>query len=191
MMNFWNLKAPLYAISRQIWPMSAILRQETALAAQMLESLPALSGWGLDLASGPGHSYSLLPSTLLRVGVDRSSAMARRCQAKHCGRMVVADVRRLPFKSALFSLITAIGLTEYLPDLKPFIVEVIRIVRPQGSILLTVSPPSLYTHLRFLCGHRLKPHTLEDLVLALNRQPLLLSAVAGLPSQELSLWQKK
>lgn len=190
-MSIWDLQAPLYHLQRSLWPLSAILRNETNLAARLLASRPQSNGWALDLGSGPGHSLPLLPAAWARVGVDQSPAMAKRCRAHHNAVMVVADARALPFKADSFALISAIGLMEYLPSPKPLLTELSRICRSQGSVLLTISPKGLFTRLRALGGARLTVHDLDAVVHAAQRQNLLLSGAVHTFSQQLFLLQKK
>lgn len=190
-MSLWDLQAPLYHLQRSLWPLSAILRNETTLAARLLASRPRPNGRALDLGSGPGHSFPLLPAACARVGLDRSPAMAKRCRAHHNALMVVADARALPFKSGLFTLISAVGLMEYLPSPKPLLTELSRICLSQGLVLLTTSPKGLFTRLRSLAGSRLVVHNLDAVVDAALRRDLFLTGAVHTFSQQLFLLQKK
>ncbi|HPI71858.1 MAG TPA: class I SAM-dependent methyltransferase [bacterium] len=190
-MSIWDLQAPLYHLQRRLWPLSVILRNETSLASRLLASRPHSDGWALDLGSGPGHSFPLLPDALARVGVDQSPAMAKRCRAHHHAMMVVADACALPFKSDLFTLISAVGLMEYLPSPEPLLTELGRMCRSQGSVLLTTSPQGLFTRLRSLTGARLTVHNLDAVIEAAQRRSLFLTGAVHTFSQQLFLLQKR
>ncbi len=190
-MSIWDLQAPWYHLQRGLWPLSAILRNETNLAARLLASRPQSNGWALDLGSGPGHSFPLLPTALPRVGVDQSPAMAKRCRAQHNAMMVVADARALPFKADLFALISAVGLMEYLRSPNPLFTELSRILQSQGSVLLTTSPKGLFTRLRALAGARLTVHDLDAVIHAAQQRNLFLCGAVHTFSQQLFLLQKR
>ncbi len=51
-----------------------------------------------------------------------------------------ADVEALPFADSTFDLILCIEVLRYLPDPRPSIAEMARVLRPDGLCLATVSP---------------------------------------------------
>jgi SAM-dependent methyltransferase len=189
-MNYWNLQAPFYRIGRSLWPISAILRQETELLAQLAQGLPKAPGYGLDLGAGRGHSLKLMPSALIRVAVDRSPAMARRCQQNAPALMVVADAAALPFKPVRFSVVYAIGLAEYLRDLAALFTELSRICSPDASLLLTSSPAGFFTYARMIAGHRLNIHATGELLSIARSQGFILASAVPFYSQHLFHWRK-
>ena len=107
-------------------------------------------GDALDVGMGPGRGCAELDRLGWRVsGVDASPAMvdiARRRLPSASERMVVGTTEQLPFASQSFDLVVACGvLFEYSPDPPRAIAEIVRVLRPAGSAILSVpNARSLY-----------------------------------------------
>ncbi len=103
-------------------------------------------GHVLDLGCGPAHIPVVLcrAATGARVtGVDAAAHMlrhgARRIREAGLGhriRLLRADAKRLPFRDGAFDGVMSNSIVHHLPDPRPFLAEVRRVVRPSGSILL-------------------------------------------------------
>jgi demethylmenaquinone methyltransferase/2-methoxy-6-polyprenyl-1,4-benzoquinol methylase len=108
--------------------------------------------WVLDCGTGTGALIRALPADLaggLHVhGVDRSSGMLARA-AFELGRLSRAvelhraDVRRLPFPNDRVDLVMSAHMLEHLPDPLEGLREMIRVLRPGGTLLLVTTRPSV------------------------------------------------
>ena len=106
----------------------------------------ALSGWLLDVGTGPGG----IPLKLVRrfpglraVGIDRSLNMVRaaRQSAREQGRadrafFLVADARRIAFPDGCFDIVLSNSVLHHLHDPVPVLNEMARLAKPSGMVLL-------------------------------------------------------
>jgi ubiquinone/menaquinone biosynthesis C-methylase UbiE len=109
-----------------------------------------LRGWPaplvLDVATGTGR----LPFFLLSepefdgcvVGLDASAGMLSRARAKlapfgHRAALVRQSAQELPFADAAFTAVTCLEALEFLPDDEAALREMVRVLRPDGVLLLT------------------------------------------------------
>lgn len=97
----------------------------------------------LDIGSGAGQILGHLlkeskPSATI-VGADLSIQMMRRARMRlksHRPALLSADVTHLPFEDGAFDCVTCGWVIEHLPDPKPGLEEIRRVLRPGGSLLL-------------------------------------------------------
>ena len=151
-MTFWDLKAPLYRWFRAPFPLNIIHNREQEMVLALLSHIPqaALAGPVLDLGCGVGESP--VYGSGITTGMDKSPAMLR--HASNRNRLLLAgDAQSLPFREASLSVITAIGLSEYIRDLDGLYKECARCLAPGGYLLLTGSPPTWFTRLRAVGGN--------------------------------------
>ncbi len=128
------------------------MRRETALA--MLEDILADARTyplaALDLGCGPGGLLAGIDASRLTVhGVDLSPEMietARRTYRDHDYR--VADATDLPYADSSMDVVFSTGVLEYIPEPERVLAEVLRILRPGGSFV--VSFPNLQSIMRSL-----------------------------------------
>jgi len=163
-MNLWNLKAPLYNLFRKPWPLSRILGRETENIQELLRLFPQQEGSGLDIGCGTGRSMQLIAGTKKMLGFDGSFVMAKQAVQNTNHPVVVADALTLPFSAKSFSLITAIGLLEYLDDIEDFFAGCAAVLKPDGYMLVTSSPPGLFTSLRRASGNRINPRKADAVI---------------------------
>ncbi len=161
-MNLWNLKAPLYQWFRSPWPLSQIYTAEQRQIKTLIKLLPDLSGWGLDIACGNGDSLDLLPEQLSKLGSDKSIAMVQKSQQKYYSA-IASDALHQAVRSHSITLITSIGLSEYIKDLPQLFKECNRCLLPGGYLLLTSSPPGWFTFLRSVGVNRIHARTTENI----------------------------
>ena len=94
----------------------------------------------LDLGCGTGYGAAELAESGRRVvGLDRV-APAARARSGGC-RFVQGDLERLPFASASFACVTSFQVIEHLADPHVYLAEIARVLRPDGTLLL--STPNL------------------------------------------------
>lgn len=151
-MNLWNAKAAIYDGVRRLPGLRAIHHRELRHLQRLLAPGQSVDAH-LDLGSGTGAALAVLPDAQRRVLADLAPAMLLRCRQRHAGAVVLLDAsRQLPFAAASFDLITAIGLVEYLQQPAVLFAEAARVCRPGGRLLVTTSPPGVFTWLRAVTG---------------------------------------
>lgn len=97
----------------------------------------------LDIGSGAGqilgHLLKHTPQGTRLVGCDLSHQMLRRARTRlknGRAKYVTADMTQLPFRDNSFDCITCGWVIEHLPDPKPGLAEMRRVLMPGGSLLL-------------------------------------------------------
>ena len=153
------------------------------LCAAALSS--SIAGWALDLACG-----SLAFTKKLYAGMkdrpvlllDQSLHLLRKAKSRlvqQTGKMPVnlvflhADARQLPFKTQVFSTIIALNLLHCLPDVSTALKELKRVLRADGSAVLTTLVMSGIRwsdgYLRMLAGSgALVPRSADQLLSAFD-----------------------
>jgi ubiquinone/menaquinone biosynthesis C-methylase UbiE len=106
----------------------------------------------LDCGTGTGVLIRALPVNLARSlrihGVDRSPGMLARA-AIELGRVPLAvelhraDARRLPFASGGFDVVMSAHMLEHLSKPLDGLREMVRVLRPEGTLLLVTTRPSV------------------------------------------------
>jgi SAM-dependent methyltransferase len=108
----------------------------------------------LDLGSGGGrHAYEAMRRGAAVVAFDSDAAAAKDCAALMValndademvrthgggGVMAVGDALDLPFPTASFDRVIAAEVLEHIPDDRRAIAELLRVLRPGGTIAITV-----------------------------------------------------
>ncbi|MEZ6066882.1 MAG: class I SAM-dependent methyltransferase [Planctomycetaceae bacterium] len=97
----------------------------------------------LDLGSGAGqilrHLIKVAPAETSIVACDLSHQMLRRARKRVKSQrpvFVAADMTRMPFADHQFDCVTCGYVIEHLPDPRPGLTEIGRVLRPGGSLLL-------------------------------------------------------
>ncbi|MDQ1035090.1 SAM-dependent methyltransferase [Streptomyces sp. V3I8] len=110
-----------------------------AAAAAVLGLIPEGAATLLDVACGTGTVTRRLAAADLDVtGVDAACGMLRQAAARVPGRVVLADIRQLPFPPASFDAVSAIWLLHLLDDAERVVAEAARVLRPGGVFVTTV-----------------------------------------------------
>ncbi len=90
----------------------------------------------LDLGAGPGVLADALSGTRSEVvSLDLSAEMLRGRE----GHAVVGNALALPIRPGSMDVVAALGLTTYLPGLRPFLAEARRVLRPGGRLLFSIT----------------------------------------------------
>lgn len=104
----------------------------------------------LDVGSGAGqilrHLLKLTPAEARLVAFDLSPSMLRRARQRlhsHRPLYVAADLMRMPFADESFDCITAGWVIEHLPDPKPGLAEMSRVLKPGGSALILATEDTI------------------------------------------------
>lgn len=96
----------------------------------------------LDIGCGTGHQLRAFALRGFRVaGIDGSPAMLEHAR-RTCpeAELKQADVAELPFGDASFDWVISIEVLRYLPDFRPALREMVRVLKPGGICLLTATP---------------------------------------------------
>lgn len=104
----------------------------------------------LDVGSGAGqilrHLLKFTVPEARLIAFDLSPGMLRRARHRlrsHRPDYVVGDVMRMPFADGAFDCVTCGWVLEHLPDPRPGLSEIARVLRPSGSALLLATEDTL------------------------------------------------
>lgn len=104
----------------------------------------------LDLGCGTGDYVTVLSNYVTQyVGVDFVYTMVKKAKDKY-NKIIptpffgICCAERLPFKENVFDLITAIGFIEYFDDPKIVMQEIIRVLKPRGTLIVQSWKPDFY-----------------------------------------------
>ena len=129
-----QLFAPI-AVNYERWARLLSMGQDARWRRAMVDGLDLPAGSRvLDVAAGTGSITRLMQSQDLVVfSADQSQQMTQ--MAKHRGAVVVlATAEHLPFADATFDGVTFGYLLRYVTDVRQCLEELVRIVRPGGSV---------------------------------------------------------
>jgi SAM-dependent methyltransferase len=101
----------------------------------------------LDVGTSTGTNLRLLRELGFRqvTGLDMSEEAVRFCSAKGLGSVRLGDITRMPFDDQSFSLVLATDIIEHIDDDSAAIAELYRVLKPGGSVLISVPAfPSLW-----------------------------------------------
>ncbi|MDX6507600.1 MAG: hypothetical protein QOG06_2244 [Gaiellaceae bacterium] len=95
----------------------------------------------LDAGCGVGYGSAYLADTANQVvGVDKSAEALAYALSKYARpgvRFVEGDLLALPFPDSSFDVVCAFEAIEHLDDQRTFLVEVARVLRPEGTLLVS------------------------------------------------------
>jgi SAM-dependent methyltransferase len=115
----------------------------------------------LDVATAEGIILAEVPRSCVRVGLDRDPAFARQAAGNAPGaRIVVGDMRALPFKREAFDVVLFAHTLEVTPDRTATVQELWRVLRPGGRLWLTTPNGA---HPRYRGAGKLDLEELSDL----------------------------
>lgn len=123
---------------------SCFVYSRRRLALRLDRVLPA-RGDGLrilDLGCGTGHHLAQLRARGFdAVGIDGSAAMLGQARALDGqARLAQSDGARLPFAAGAFDFVLCVEVLRYLPDARPTLREIARVLKPGGACLATAVP---------------------------------------------------
>jgi ubiquinone/menaquinone biosynthesis C-methylase UbiE len=157
-MKLWNIKAAAYFWTRRLSFFRCVLDNELANLRFLIQSIPEPYPFVIDLGTGAGSTLEIFPVHIPIIGLDRSFSMLKNAAKNRDGLSgLVGSAEHLPFRNDCVSIISAIGITEYLRDKETLINEIKRILKNEGYVLITISQPSFLNRLRNLLGNRIYP----------------------------------
>lgn len=108
----------------------------------------------LDVGCGTGGNLSFLSRYGEVEGCDYSEEAVRFCLIRGHQRVVEASVYDLPYPDSSFDLVTCLDVIEHLRLDLPALLEMKRVLKPGGYLLLTLpGRPELYSDFDCLAGH--------------------------------------
>ena len=123
---------------------------------QVLKHLPRQAGLRLlDVAVGDGVYLPWMPADWEVVGIDVSWTQLEACRARVGGpsvRLVQGEAETLPFHDAQFDAVLSIGAFNYFNDPEGALREMVRVVRPGATIVISDEMPNLTDR---MLGHKL------------------------------------
>jgi ubiquinone/menaquinone biosynthesis C-methylase UbiE len=115
----------------------------------------------LDAGCGAGHYTLNLAKRFRTVGVDKSEILIDKAiQNSHKNRQyinfVVADISSLPFQSNSFHIITCLNVIEFVQNQEETILELKRVLAPNGVLILGVCNKKSIWGVQKLVGKRFR-----------------------------------
>lgn len=146
-----------------------------ALFRRLLERYaPDLNQAAVDVGSGTGANLRLLRDFGYRIvlGVDPSADAKRFCEEKGLGKVHLARAEALPFQDGSFDVVLATDVLEHLDDDRAGAAEVIRVLRPGGTLLVTVPAFRQLWGLQDEVSHHKRRYRLAELTEVLRHPQL-------------------
>jgi SAM-dependent methyltransferase len=109
----------------------------------------------LDVGCGPGETMSYLERFGSVMGIDVSYDAVKFCKGRGHQHILCASAENLPIKNESFSLITMLDVLEHIEDDLKTLHELVRIVKPNGIIVLTTPAYRfLWGDIDEICKHK-------------------------------------
>ncbi len=116
----------------------------------------------LDVGCGTGGNFPFLSRYGRVEGCDYSEEAVRFCRLRGVVPVREASVYELPYEDSSFDLVTCLDVIEHLRLDLPALLEMKRVLKPGGYLLLTIpGRPELYSDFDCLAGH-LRRYTREE-----------------------------
>lgn len=109
----------------------------------------------LDFGCGTGYNLELLKRYGRARGVDMSPEALEFCRRRGVENVILHEEAKLPFEDESFDLVTAFDVIEHIEDDRGALVEMRRVLRPGGCLLIyTPALPWLYSEHDRLVHHQ-------------------------------------
>ncbi|MEJ2510589.1 MAG: class I SAM-dependent methyltransferase [Anaerolineales bacterium] len=117
------------------------LRIQDGVGRIMAQSAETSHRYHLDFGCGPGQVLGWLKDFgLVSVGMDVSLVNLRNARKASGALVVCGDAAQMPFKDAVFDLVTEASVLHHILDWQAAVAEGCRVCKPQGGILLDAEP---------------------------------------------------
>jgi len=122
------------------------------------------SGWLLDAGCGTGALLTELQQRARHVvGLDLEPLALRYARQRGEFALVQARLEALPFRSNTFDAITALDVLEHLPDDRPALRELRRVLKPDGVLIITVPAYRFLWSKHDIALHHYRRYTAREL----------------------------
>ncbi len=126
-----------------------------SLLERYLRPSHAIERRALDLGCGTGLNLDHLARYAVPTGTDFSEEALAFCRERGHTSLAKADAAELPFPSNYFDIITALDVIEHLDDDHAALMELKRVLRPGGLLIVSVPAyKALWTYWDDILGHR-------------------------------------
>ena len=160
----WHVKSKIYHSIRNSFPFNLILNRENKRLESLLALIYLKGKIVLDLGTGTGNALQFLDEAKVVFAIDSNFSMLQATRRMHPDAILIqADALSLPIKAKSIQVITAIGLCEYMSEIESLLKGICQSLKENGFLILTFSPKGIFTRLRLLLGHAIKPATLSDI----------------------------
>jgi ubiquinone/menaquinone biosynthesis C-methylase UbiE len=95
----------------------------------------------LEIGCGEGNLLAVLPGTK-KFGIDPSIHALRRARARSSADYAIARCEQLPFPSAAFDVVVAVGVMEHFEKIDAAITEIRRVLAPSGHYVALIHTDS-------------------------------------------------
>ncbi len=133
-----------------------VQRRRAAARNQVLKHLPRQAGMRLlDVAVGDGVYLPWMPGDWQVFGIDVSWTQLQACLGRTVGpkvQLIQGEAETLPFRDAQFDAVLSIGAFNYFNDPEAALREMVRVVRPGATIVISDEMPNLTDR---MLGHKL------------------------------------
>lgn len=169
------------AYDKKVWFDQYIL----GVALQRRRLMSQARGVILDVACGTGSNFSMLPATSEIIAIDLSSSMLELAQKKATSlnlniKTKVMDAQQLEFPDESFDTVVSALSTCTFPDPIQALLEMKRVCRRDGRILLLEHGHSSIRWLANFQDRNVLPHYQQNAGCRWNQDPLELIKAAGL-----------
>ncbi len=121
-----------------------------------------VTGKILDAGCGTGGNLPALMEFGEAVGVEKDPVALEFARRKHGGQVVQGEMTALPFLDSEFDGIITTDVLEHVPDDRKSLSELVRVLKPGGTLLLTVpAHPFMWTGHDVVLGHA-RRYTIES-----------------------------
>ena len=161
--RYWDCRAFFYALYYKLPVLSFPSRYEHKSLIDLWDSLPEKpSGIHLDIACG-ARPVCLSGEERLNIGLDSTFEMLRYAGKARIGWLFINANALLPaLQPSTIVVITAAGLTEYLPEPFNFFKEVREVLRENGILIFTFSHYNIFNRVRKLYNPPMSLRSAEE-----------------------------
>ncbi len=131
----------------------------------------------LDVGCGTGMIMQDLKKFGQVVGVDNQTAALEFCQLRKIDQVCLADGLNLPFKDGRFDLVTVFNVVEHIQDDAAFILELSRVCKNKGRIILSTSAFNLLWSRHDQVNQHKRRYTKNRLRALINEQRLCVERI--------------
>ncbi len=155
------MKAKIHDLIFSLPPLKNIKNEEKRIFNNLLSKKHVTDKRILDIGCGTGDYTKQLDKNNKVFGVDITSNMLKKSRQKiPRGNFVQADSQNLPFKNSTIDFVSMIGLLEYFMDQSKPIQEASRVLKNEGTAIISFTKPSIFNIPRKVW--RIKFHTSND-----------------------------